>query len=683
MKGLVTISNKDRIIYKFYRRNDKKFYEIDDKFYPYYYEPNLQGKYTSIFGDKLKKIVVSSPNIIAKQRSANSFESDISIVDRYFIDKINYIEKTKLKVTFLDIEVQSEEFPKPEEAKYPVSSISLLTDYNLVNFFLPEFKSEKVMLSKLANYLKAINPDIITGWNISFDWAYLNNRWKSFYKTPFSKIISPIKSIMFRNKMFVPAGIVILDYLEGYKKMFPHGIGEYTLDYILEHEFGEGKKHKITNFNILNEDLKMHNIEDVVNLSRIEEKHHLIDYYDEIRRTACCSWYNVYMNSRIINILVHRQAKKDSVILPSVKKHSKETFKGAYRISNPGLYTKIVRIADLNSAYPTMMIKFNLSPENVGKEGLVINGVSFAQKEGILSRVAKILGKRKAELKKLKEKDKKFAPAYAAQKGIFNSLFGVCGFSSFALYKKEVAATIAFLVRDLLHYIIDNLRLKIIFVDTDGVAYESEEDLTDKFNSLAKKWAKEKYNKVIENVFEAEKPFIKLFNKANCHYIGQYADGTYKIRGMEMKRSSSSKYQSWFQETLIKEFIFKDKSYTETKQWVENEKKRIKTLPLIDISFPAKNKGEYKDFIERDGKRFKKQLPIFVRALQNSKLKKRNGNLYYWLYITTPEKVIAIDDNHTIDKKIVDWVKMEQRNIGNVWKSVCEVMGWNSQKKLF
>ena len=172
-----------------------------------------------------------------------------------------------------------------------------------------------------------------------------------------------------------------------------------------------------------------------------------------------------------------------------------------------------------------------------------------------------------------------------------------------------------------------------------------------------------------------------MLNVDDCHYIAQYENGDYKVRGLEMKRSSSSKYQAWFQETLIKEFIFKNKSYEETKKWVEEEKERIKTLPLLDIAFPAKIQREYKDFLIRNGKKFKKQLPIFVRALNNSKLKKRKGELFYWLYIKNG--VTAIDEDHLIDKELVDWNKMIERNIENTWRKIKGVMGWEENLKLF
>ena len=626
---------------------------------------------------ELIDITVEGKNFIANNFATHNCE-------RYYIDKVKSIEKTELHIAFLDIEVLAKEIPNTKDAKYRVSSVSIydFRENKVYNLFLPKFNSEVELFSFLISFLKKKNYDLIVGFNIGFDWEYLNNRYKRLTKKNFSSLVSCAGFSIYRNDLFTPAGTVIFDYREAYKKIYKKGIKEYSLDYILKHEFGKGKENVIEDFSKLDEKLKKHNIEDVIGLAKIEKKHHILDFYDEIRRFARCSWYDVLMNSRIIDVLLLRQAKEDGVVLPNRGEHKKEKFKGAYRSSIPGYYEGKIYTADLVSAYPTMCILFNLSPENVGKKGMVIDNVSFRQKEGILNKLMRKLGEKKAEIKKLKKKDKSYENTYNAVKSIYNSAFGVCGFPSFRIYKVEVAKTITFLVRDLLHYVEENLNFKKIFIDTDGIAYMAHKNLVNEMNEMVKKWAKTKYGKDIkEDLFESDEVFTKMLNIDDCHYLAHYENGDYKVRGLEMIRSSSSVYQAWFQETLIKEFIFKNKSYKKIKEWVEKERERIKTLSLIDISFPAKVKGEYRDYLIRDGKKFKKQKPIFVRALENSNLNKRRGELFYWLYIRNG--VTAIDEKHLIDRELVDWDKMIERNIENIWKKIKDVMGWEKAKKLF
>jgi len=340
--NLVNIANKKHTIYLFQRTNRKKFYTTDNNFLPYYYEPSANGKFTGIYGDKtFRKVFVSEPNIIKKQRSKDSWESDILYRDRYFIDKIDSIEKTEFKYSFIDIEVKAKDFPKPEDAKYPVSCVTVYNsfDNNKVNFFLPNYKNEKDLLLNLALYLKREDFDLFLGWNIiNFDWEYISNRWRKHFRSYFPAFISPINSVYFQNKLFVPSGSAIMDYMEMYKKIFPHGIKSYALDYILEYEFGAGKKHPIEDFSIINEELRLHNIEDVGGLAKIERKHHLLDFYDDIRRFVKCDWGNTLYNSRMMDIMLLRQAKEDRMVLPNRGKKVDETFRGAYRKSIQGYY---------------------------------------------------------------------------------------------------------------------------------------------------------------------------------------------------------------------------------------------------------------------------------------------------------------------------------------------------------
>jgi len=681
---IVNLCNFNHRVYIFQRDGKRKFYTIDDSFLPYYYEPDDNGKYISVFGDKkFKKVFVSDPKIVSKQRSKDSSESDILFRDRYYIDKINKIDDGEIKYAFIDIEVSSKDFPKPEEAKYTISCVSVYNSFddNVINFFLPNYKDEKELLTKLSLYLKKENFDIILGWNVYFDWTYLSNRWRRLLKGNFSSHCSCIGRSYYQNKLFAPAGTEILDYQEMYKKVFKNGIKSYTLDYILEHEFGKGKVYTIDDYSKIDEKLKLHNIEDVKGLVNIEKKHKLIDFYNSLRKFVRCSWNDTLLNSRMIDILVLREAKKNNIVLPNKSQNKSQTFKGAYRKSRPGYY-KNVFVVDIVSAYPSMIINFNLSSENAGKEGLDINGVSFRQKEGIIVRVAKDLGKIKAEIKEKKKKDKKYDSLYKAIKSVYNSLFGVLGFPNFRLFDVRIPKTTTFLVRDMLHYIEGKINCDIIFIDTDSICYKSDKDLVDEFNKLAKQWAKEKYNKVIDTIFESEKPFEKLLNVDDCHYAARYSDGSYKIRGLEMKSASSSKFKAEFQKQLI-EKIFDDWSYEEIRKWVEEQKNKLKDSSLLDIAFPAKVKDrEYKEYLIRDGKRFAKKLPIFVRALNNSKLKKRYGELFYWLYLKD-RSVIAIDKKHLVKKELVDWNKMIEINIENIWRKMKGVIGWEKNLKLF
>ena len=296
--------------------------------------------------------------------------------------------------------------------------------------------------------------------------------------------------------------------------------------------------------------------------------------------------------------------------------------------------------------------------------------------------------------------EKKTQIKYDAYKALVNSLFGVTGFSSFRLYNPKIASTIAFLARDLLHYVEDEMKnrgFEVIYLDTDSVMYKSDKDEIILLNQMVQDWAKEKYGKdKVSIFFESEGTFNKLLIIGKCHYYGvNVIDGKEKpeIKGIEMKRSSSSNYESWFQEELIKRTLDKV-SEKEIIDWIRYENNNIHKKDLLEISFPAKinvNK-EYKTEVERDGKIIKRKLPIHVRAFKNSKkvfknkFKVAEGSLFHYLhvkdYIVDGEQVnaLAIDSNtvNIIDTNMIDWHEISRRNILTKAENIFKALKWNT-----
>ena len=123
---LINIYNTRRTIYLFCRDDNGQLQirTITD-FFPYFYEPDQEGVCMSYNGVPLRKIFVSEPSSVPKQRGINSFEADILFTRRYMIDKINVLEKCPIKYAFIDIEALADELPSVQEAKHTVSCISV------------------------------------------------------------------------------------------------------------------------------------------------------------------------------------------------------------------------------------------------------------------------------------------------------------------------------------------------------------------------------------------------------------------------------------------------------------------------------------------------------------------------------------------------------------------------------
>ena len=686
---LVNIGNKDRIIYLFLRRDKQLIIRKDKSFYPYFFEPDEKGNYLSYDGIPLKKVITNTPKEIPIIRSEDSYSSDIKYTKVYTIDKIDNIEKTNYRFAFLDIEIQSrDEFPDPKTAKYPISSITYWDNYNKEyrNWFLLDYATEGEMLDSFVKYINANTPDIILGWNVvKFDYPYLNNRIKNF-----ARKISPVHLVRKGEgkDIFYPIGISIVDYLAMFKKVF---IREkiFNLDYIGEKYLGKGKqyKNKDLDFGSLDKEIKLRNIDDVKILVALEEKYNLFPYYDEIRRLALCQWEDLIFNSRIIEMLLFKEAKKKNIILPNKKENKEEKIKGAIRNSLAlGDYYG-VGTADLTSAYPSMIINFCLDSNNISnkkeKNTVEINGICFRQDpEALVPLVLRKILTLKNELKPKAKKDHSLKNLYMAVKGITNSGYGVLANEHFRLFDPRVSGATTYLVRNVLNYVMHKIKkdgYKILYYDTDSCFYDTKEDITDKLNAYIQEWARKMGKDNIDLEFDYEGYFDKIFFLGRCHYYAyMHGEKEPEIKGVEIKRSSSSKYEAYFQKELF-EKIFDKETIDSIVDWIKKEMIRIKTLDPVEYGFPFR-KNEKKYVYE----------PIFIRAYNNTKyLYGKSLNTTKPMYYTYIQErsfnnnkaidVIAFSEDFKdfLSKEKIDWNKMIDRNIVSKAEAIFEAKGWN------
>jgi len=393
-------------------------------------------------------------------------------------------------------------------------------------------------------------------------------------------------------------------------------------------------------------------------------------------------------------MLLFDEAKKQNIILPNkqvIEEGEETSFQGATRDSEEnGVFFDIGKF-DLTSAYPSMIVNFCLDTQNIAGEGdeadaemygaIKINDVTFIQqKNALLPSIVKRILVAKDALKKLRKEnpdDKTIAIKYDAIKAIVNSAFGVMGNRYFRLYDNTIASSITFLVRDLLHYVKNRINkedsINTIYYDTDSIFLTTKTNITEKLNNLIQEWAKEKGKDHIDLAFEYEGYFTRLLLLGKCHYVGYLDGGKKEIKGVEMKRSSSSKYEAWFQGILIDKILNKESQESIIK-WVDEEKERIKTLPLLEIGFPCKLTS--KDY---------KNHPIFIRAYENSRkiskdFKLNNGELFYYIFtksqkfnmdvmaFSQAEQIITTDD--------IDWAKVIERNIMNKVNKIFTILNW-------
>ena len=171
----------------------------------------------------------------------------------------------QILIVTIDIEVECENgFPKPEEAKDPLLSITLKNHQNkrIVVWGIGDFENsrddvsyikcdtEKHLLQSFLTFWEQHKPDVITGWNTEFfDIPYLCNRILNQFEETELKRLSPWGNVSSRSvykmgrthQVYDIMGVAHLDFFDLYRKFTYTNQESYRLDHIAFVELGERK----------------------------------------------------------------------------------------------------------------------------------------------------------------------------------------------------------------------------------------------------------------------------------------------------------------------------------------------------------------------------------------------------------------------------------------------------------
>lgn len=379
------------------------------------------------------------------------------------------------------------------------------------------------------------------------------------------------------------------------------------------------------------------------------------------------------------NLVIIKPEKRKEII--------KEIKDGAYREAfKTGRFKNLISV-DLSGAYPTAISDFCLDIANLRfepEENTVCIDCNYRETgehrdtyyfvqdtNAILPTTCNYLLERKNEIKKelselpeaspeLKEKE----IAYAAAKARVNSVFGGTGLNTFRLSNKPVFNSTTFLIRDLLHYIIeqtgrhelalnllahtdlseglDDHHCELYYVDTDGLIFDTsvpKKEFVKLLNALTQQWAIDKYGKSGTNItFDYEGTFSPIYIHALCHYASKLDTGGRvedKTKGMVSKRSNTNK----FVKKILKEFFQMVLELDGKNEWVHNEDtvlaylksqlKDVQEKDLLNFAFPAK--------LSRKMEQYDKKEEIYVRAIKNSLefgMKVPDlDRVFYWVHV--------------------------------------------------
>jgi len=376
------------------------------------------------------------------------------------------------RIVYFDIEVLAPEdiMPLPNSPRFPVVSIQVKDSYTgkilVFTYGLPaklaedhlECFSERKLFQAFITYLKTIDPDIVTGWNISaYDVPYLVKRAQELgilinglgrFGKPYAEFETETNKWNIKVK-----GRGTLDMIDAFKKLMimksqreSYALKEVSKDYGFPYDDYGPKLQRLFD-NEEWETFLQYCRNDVISLETINNHPDVIlfEFYENLRMICGTRIDDTLYNSKLIEMyLMHNRIKP----MPT-KNHSsepKKKFEGAYVMSPPPGVHENVGTVDLAALYPTIMRAFpdETSPDIDHKIIDMLN--TFVNKREILR-----------ELRKSGDNSSGTALREYAYKVLANSVYGVVGSPNFRLFKRECAEFVTSTGRTIIHYIQEQL----------------------------------------------------------------------------------------------------------------------------------------------------------------------------------------------------------------------------------
>ena len=337
-----------------------------------------------------------------------------------------------IRVANCDIEVTGDKFPKPELAEYEIDAIThydSISDkyyvFDLLNSLygsaskwdiklasrleadggdeVPQnildkvvymaFDTEKEMLLEYIRFWEENCPVVFTGWNVEgFDIPYIMNRVKNVLGerqikrfSPFGKVTSKIIQNVYGDKeVYNISGVVVLDYLDLYKKFAFTTQPTYKLDHIAKYETGVGKLPYDGPINKLRETNHQryisYNIMDVESVQAIDVKRGFINLALSMGYYAKMNIDGVMSPLKTWDAIIFNSLKTQNIVVPENKHHIKASYPGAFvKEPKPGAY-KYIMSFDLTSLYPSIIRQVNISPETIAGQFKLYSMMEYINK---------------------------------------------------------------------------------------------------------------------------------------------------------------------------------------------------------------------------------------------------------------------------------------------------------------
>lgn len=386
-----------------------------------YWKSGSDTTYKTLYGSPVKRI--DFDNIWDFQKALKEY-GDIpgelwgmeNPIYQYLVEEFGKetLSPGLLNVTFMDIEVNSVQevdgelvdggFPRPEEAKFPITAICQHSSYDglYIIFTTAEWKredsclhyadkirhvycrDEKELLQKWLKYNEEHPIHILSGWNfVLFDLPYIVNRLRILFGDREVKRLSPWGIVEEKetkddfgniHTTYDIAGINVIDQEDAYKKYRLIPREKYGLGYIMEQEFPEDeKKRKLEFEEKVHGELYLRNpqlhtdycTQDVYCTVELEKALRLIFICTNLSYMSCVNIGDNFATTRVWDNRFYKTCEQRNIAVPLKHPQHKQDYQGAHVFEVvPGLHKAIVSF-DLTSLYPSCLRVMNCGPETL------------------------------------------------------------------------------------------------------------------------------------------------------------------------------------------------------------------------------------------------------------------------------------------------------------------------------
>ena len=376
--------------------------------YTFYYK-DQKGKYKSVYGDPLSRIVCKNTKDFRKEVAINRdktlFESDINPIFQCLSENYLNQDAPKLNIAFFDIETDFDPergFADPSDPFMGITSVSVYLQWleTMICLAVPPktltmeqakelvkdipnvmlFEKEKDMLDTFLTLIE--DADILSGWNSEgYDIPYIVNR--------VARVLSKDDTRRFclwgqlpkkreyekygkMSETYDLIGRVHLDSLNLYRKYTYEERHSYRLDAIGEIEVGENKTaYEGTLDQLYNNDFKKfieYNIQDTALLDKLDKKLRFIDLSNTIAHENTVLIQTTMGAVAVTEQGIINEAHNRGLQVPNrTNRDDEENIQaaGAYvAFPKKGLH-KWIGSMDLNSLYPSVIRALNMAPETI------------------------------------------------------------------------------------------------------------------------------------------------------------------------------------------------------------------------------------------------------------------------------------------------------------------------------